>query len=73
MPFALKSRNGVAITFSFFGDSTEVCDFMRQASHKTRAYIVNAKGLPGFLVKPTIIETLRVAENAGKLDHVTKW
>lgn len=49
-PFALKSRHGIAVVFSFFGDYAEVRDFMQNASNKTRAYFVNSNGLRGFVV-----------------------
>jgi len=34
----------------FLGDSDEILNLMQRLSHSTRAYLVNAKGLKGFLV-----------------------
>ena len=44
-----------AIILSFYGESGEVSYLMYYASHKTRAYFVNARMLKGFLV-PSVIE-----------------
>ena len=62
LPFgSLQSRNAVAIIFSLYGDSDQVLEIMRRASHRTRAYIVNAKGLKGFVVKPDLMKILNEA------------
>ena len=66
MPFALKSRRGVAIVLSFFGDVDEVGELMQKSSHETRAYFVNANGLKGF-IKSVIVTFLRKAEEKGEL------
>ena len=58
LPFSLKTRNGVAIVFSFYGDSEKVGTFMQRASQKTRAYYVNANGLKGFLVRNALFREL---------------
>ena len=71
LPFSLESRNGVAIVFSYFGDSEEVSCFMQTASHMTRAYYINAKGLKGFLVPYSIVKDLREAMANGQLRKVT--
>ena len=50
LPFgAIKARGPVAIVMSFYGNNEVVTGLMQTLSHKTRAYIVNAKGLKGFL------------------------
>ena len=49
---------------------------MQQLSHGTRAYIINADMLNGFLViaaKKTLIEHLIAADNKGELDSVKEW
>ena len=46
---------------------------MQTLSHGTRAYIVNAGGLPGFLSKYDIIAHLKTADQAGQLEHAKKW
>ena len=38
---------------------------MQLLSHKTRAYIINADGLPNFVTKFDIIKHLEEAEKAG--------
>ena len=58
LPFSLKSRNGVAIVFSFYGDSEKVGTFMQRASQKTRAYYINANGLKGFIVRNALFRDL---------------
>lgn len=52
----------MANVLSFFGDSDEVGDFMQKGSHKTRAYFINANGLPGFVVPYCITEYLKRAQ-----------
>ena len=70
-PFSLKTRHGIAIVLAFYGDNEEVSEFMQAASHTTRAYIVNANGLIGFLA-PSIIEILKKAVVDKELGEVTK-
>ena len=48
----------MATTLSFFGFSWEVINFMQRASHGTRAYIINAGMLKGFLKDSYITHTL---------------
>ena len=62
IPFTgLESRACIATVFSYYGYSEEVSDFMKRASHQTRAYFVNADKLRGFLMR-SIITDLREAE-----------
>ena len=68
LPFKLRSRNSIAIVFSFFGDSEDVREFLQKASHRTRAYYVNTGGLKGFL-EPSIFEILTTAKY-GELQSV---
>ena len=42
-------------------------------NHETRAFIVNAEGLPGFLVEYSLMKVLRQAETDGTLEKYTKW
>ena len=59
LPFCtLKTRRGLAVVFTFFGDREEGGEFMRKASHKTRAYYLNAMKLKGFLKPYPIIKEL---------------
>ena len=57
--------------FSYYGDSSEVANFMQKASNKTRAYYVNANGLKGFLVN-SIVTILRRADTNSELAEATK-
>ena len=41
-------------------------------SHSTRAYIVNANGLPGFLNSFDVMKHLKEADEAGRLDLAKK-
>ena len=38
-----------AITLSFFGMRDEVCQMLQKLNHASRAYIVQQRGLPGFV------------------------
>lgn len=59
----------MAVVLSFYGDSEKVDEFMQKASHRTRAYHVNANLLKGFLVL-SIITILKRAEARQELDKV---
>ena len=73
LPFGeLKSRMGVALVLSYFGDSEKVYKLMQCTSHRSRAYIFNAKGLKGFLV-PGIIAALKEAQETGSIEYATKY
>ena len=72
LPFSLKTRHGVAIVFSYYGDSEDVLEFMSKCSHTTRAYFKNADRLKGFLIHSIAIRELRKAEANGDLVEVTK-
>ena len=47
--FDLDSRLPIGIILGFLGYRHEVMPFLQRASHKTRAFIINANGLPGFI------------------------
>ena len=46
---------------------------MQTISHSSRAYIVHANGLAGFLVKVNVIDILRNSKKTGLLDEATQW
>ena len=46
---------------------------MQFLSHGTRAFIVNANGMPGFVLRFDIISVLRKADDAGRLEHARKY
>ena len=43
---------------------------MQKLSHKTRAYIVNEKGLKGFVIL-SVATILKEAQKSGELDQAT--
>ena len=45
------ARVPIGIMLSYMGFYNEVLPMMQRISHSTRAYITNARGLPGFLIK----------------------
>ena len=60
IPFGpLQSRNVAATVLSYLGSNDEVYELMRTTSHKTRAYMTNAKGLKGYLVPFSVTSVLR--------------
>ena len=46
---------------------------MQSLSHSSRAFIINADGLNGFLIAFDIIKHLKGADKAGQLEHAKKW
>ena len=73
MIFGLEARPPIGIILGFVSNSHEVTPLMQTISHATRAYIVNADGLPGFLVDVDIIEILKAADESEELEHCEKW
>ena len=73
LPFQLETRRGLAVVFSFFGDKEEVSEFFQKASHKTRAYFINARGLRGFLEVYSFIGDLLKSMVDEKLLKVIKY
>ena len=46
---------------------------MQLLSHASRAYIINADGLPGFLVKFDIVRYLKALDETDQLELAKKW
>ena len=46
---------------------------MQTLSHGTRAYIVNADGLTGFVLPYDIANHLKTADEAGQLEHARRY
>ena len=69
----ITARTSTAIILSYFGFSIEVLSLMQELSHKTRAYIWNADGLPGFLITADLIQVLTVLDAKGELENVTRY
>ena len=65
--FGLEARLPIGIILGFFGYQHQVMRLMQCLSHGTRAYIVNANGLTGFVIEFDIIRFLREADGAGQL------
>ena len=66
----------IALILAYAACHNEAIYLMQQLSHGTRAYIINADMLNGFLVvaaKRTLIEHLIAADNKGELDSVKEW
>ena len=66
--FGLKARLPIGLILGLAGIRREVMPIMQTLSHTTRAYIINANFLPGFLVEFDIIRHLEAAEGAGHLE-----
>ena len=56
--FGIKARPPIGIVLGFYGFRYDVMELMKHLSHGTRAYIINADGLPGFLLKGFDVERL---------------
>ena len=73
IPFPLlQSRLIIASILTFYGDINDVYHLLQITSHKTRAYILNANGLKGFLV-PTVTSVLKKALADDELADVTEY
>ena len=48
--FGLKARPPIGIILGFCDDRSRVNQLMQTVSHSTRAYLINADGLNGFLM-----------------------
>ena len=68
----MKTRFGIATVFGLFVDNEAVSEFMMKASHKTRAYFVNAKQLRGFVIPFSITEFLKKAQENNQLSKVAR-
>lgn len=55
----IPSRHAMAVVLSYFGYFEDVIDLMQVLSHSTRAYIVNANYLRGFLIGSKILFLIR--------------
>ena len=54
--FGFAARLPIAMILSYLAYRDVVISKLQKLSHSTRAYIVNAEGLPGFLVLDIIKE-----------------
>ena len=63
--FCMKARLPIGIILGFLGYRHQVMPIMQSLSHTTRAYIFNAQGLPGFVLKANIIKILKEFDRQG--------
>ena len=71
--FGIGARPPIGLILGFCGFHHQVMEKMQCLSHGTRAYIINADGLPGFLYKFDIIRHLEQADEAGQLEDIKKF
>lgn len=70
--FGLQARPPIGIILGFFGYREKVINLLQILSHSTRAYIINAGGLPGFLIRIDVMNYLREADESGQLENARK-
>ena len=71
--FGLKARLPIGIILGFVGYRHEVMPIMQTLSNATRAYIINANGLPAFVFEVKIMTILREADKRGQLENAKRW
>ena len=60
----LNTRLPIGIVLGFAGYRDQVFPLLQTLSHATRAFIINAEGLPGFVIAFDTMEPLKEAEKA---------
>ena len=63
--FGLQARLAIGIILGFAAYGDEVLQLMQTLSHSTRAYIINANGLKGFVKSNDIKKYLQAADESG--------
>ena len=71
--FGLEARLPIGIILGYLGFRHEVVRLMQTISNATRAYIINADGLRGFLIEMDILKALREADESKQLENVRRW
>ena len=71
--FGLGARLPIGLVLGFTGFSHEVLQIKQTISHSTRAYLCNANGLQGFILKLDILKMLTDAEKNEQLERITKY
>ena len=71
--FGLEARPPIGIILGLANDRSQVMPLLQKISHGTRAFMVNADGLPGFMLEFDIIQYLKQANAAGKLENAKKF
>ena len=67
--FGISARLPIAMILGFTDFQHKVIPILQTLSHGTRAYIVNANGLPGFVLEFDIVRYLKKANETGQLEH----
>ena len=70
--FGLESRLPIGIIIGFVGYRDHVLPLLQTLSHATRAYLINAEGLPGFVKTFDIMKPLKEANKARWLNDARK-
>ena len=74
LPFKdLQSRVCTATILQYTGYQQQIILLLQKLSHKSRAYIFNANGLQGFLIKEDYLSVLKSAHADGLWERVTRW
>ena len=63
--FGLRARLAIGLVLGFVAHGDEVLRLMQTLSHSTRAYIINANGLTGFVKSFDIKKHLQAADESG--------
>ena len=72
LPFGkFQTRLGIAKVLGYYGFRPDVYTLMQKLSHQTRAFIINAKGLKGFVVPFNVIEFLENTDDE-RFNEVTQ-
>ena len=72
MIFGFEARPPIGEVLGFLGYYHEIMVLMQTLSHSTRAFIVNAKGLSGFVYKFEVMRFLRISDKRGLLENAKK-
>ena len=71
--FGLEARPPIGIILGLAGYNNQVIPLLQKISHGTRAFVVNADGLSGFVLPYDILKHLKEADENGQLEHARQW
>ena len=63
----------MAEIWAFVGWEHQATQCLQQLSHRSRAYLQNAGGLKGFLVKADVTRIIKQAIHTREIEQVTRW
>ena len=69
----MSARPPIGHIMGYYGYSDEVMQLMRTLSHATRAFIINANGLRGFVIQVSLIRILKDADKEDKFQQAKTW